>query len=76
MVGLEAGQRGVAGLEPEPEPEQEPGLPVDMLPPPAMDAFRPRSMGGDEVGVRDVGKDWLIQAGFDPPPPPVYGRTL
>jgi chromosome segregation ATPase len=70
VAGLEAGQRGVAGLEPEPEPE----LPVDMPPPPpAVDAFRPRSMGGEEVGVRDVGKDWLIQAGFDPPPPPVYG---
>ena len=66
---LEAG-RGVR-LEPEPEPEPE--LPAGMPPPPALDAFRPRSMGGEEVGVRDVGKDWLIQAGFDPPPPPVYG---
>ena len=69
---------GLVGLEtrgmPEPEPEPELRLPPGSGSPPPVDQFRPRSMGGNlDVGVHGVGKDWLVQAGFDPPPQPVYG---
>eukprot|EP01046_Picozoa_sp_COSAG06_P086108 COSAG06_NODE_32739_length_501_cov_0.773632_1_plen_114_part_10 len=56
--------------EPEPEPEMEPLSPPAS--PPFQDAFRPRSMGGDGLGVRDIGMDYLEQAGYGAPPQPVY----